>query len=1240
MLGKFEKYSLIYSPRTTKSNYIENEENLFNDLVIGFDPYSIQILKRHFKEQLGELTKETFISILKRHLLTWHPNIQNREKILIKLLSRLFDEIDLNSNGNMEWDEFTNYIIHSSIKEKCGNSLYKLKFYNLSKQTINHNIYSNKFNVYSIKAGINEIVSYCFYVEKLNIIGLIHDESHKILFFDGNSCEKKNYEIDLVDILDDIDKIEFNNIQKKVDKNNSKLYNKENYKNFKNKNIKKLLRLPTPNSLKLEIEKINNKNINFNIKNNKNTKISILCCEYLNCYDILLISSSNNKISAWKFYNDDFYNANSIDNFLIEKEEFKIPIFSTEFPQLNMCFDHKSKLLYSGQYDGKIFEWELTNPKPINILNINSLNNLNNSLNNFNNENKFKSLSSDSLLDLNEINNDSIELINLKKNKNNIKNFQYNRKTVSCLLLIEKIRLLASAYYNGNIILWDTILKIPKKIYNDQKTGIYQMCYDNTKNLLFSCGFEHSIFIYDPYNEEHAIYKLNGHNWSINSISLNPYENELISMDILGNIKIWDINNYYNYQTINLNDSLLYELNHLKKSGGEINKKKISSNLYLLSLPKLKKILVYGDKFLLYEKEKSKNPNACDDNFVLGCVYNPRTNDLITISSKSLKIWSIYIGKVRKLHDNLMDVNDITAFCFDNEMKRVYLGDNTGKIKCFNLSNGTYLKDFSAHNKEIHKLIHSSKYNMLISLCNEQIVKFHDDQELLETTLIKDLYVNNDKNEKNNENVIVKDAFLNEKYNLLIMGLSNGNVSFYDITHFRYENEINKKENHKKIINSISSICNIDDLDVVFVSYENGKKNFTLTPRNKYYKFIFTEKFGDFEDDYKNNNNNNNNKINDVILCTFYNKNNHYLYCGDDTGHLNCFDLKDLIQTFKNQNFSKENFLNEIKKIQIKTIYKISVHKESINYINYPQEISPEIIITTSTDHYVKLINVKTGEFIDSLKQISFKIPPIPIAIKYIKNNPFLKNNNLSQNNIEIIYRSDIENQTIKIPQNEINDSTRKGVYIYSNLIMQYNAKIKLLSLTNGIHLKKNRSTNWNFDVNIDELDKLKEFNMKEIIKEVDKKQNEIEKTEKNFTEISIFNPNYKPLFIKNLDENSKIEFNSLVNNKIRNIKFAITKSQITINEFKMIEQIEKKTNKNYHKNIKSYSNKKKINLKKINKNNIKNLPLITMSLNETKFKQFKNDFDRRIDELKLPFKLLKNRKNKKKIPKLSLDEY
>ena len=136
MLNKFEKFSLIYSPRTSYSKKLEKNEKLFNDLRIGFDPSSIKIIKKHFKEQLGKLNKQTFISILKRHLLKWHPNIPNREEILIKLLSRLFDEIDLNSNGKLEWDEFTNYIIHSTNEIHFDNSLYRLKHYSISNKLI------------------------------------------------------------------------------------------------------------------------------------------------------------------------------------------------------------------------------------------------------------------------------------------------------------------------------------------------------------------------------------------------------------------------------------------------------------------------------------------------------------------------------------------------------------------------------------------------------------------------------------------------------------------------------------------------------------------------------------------------------------------------------------------------------------------------------------------------------------------------------------------------------------------------------------------------------------------------------------------------------------------------------------------------------------------------------------------------------------------------------------------------
>ena len=85
--------------------------------------------------------------------------------------------------------------------------------------------------------------------------------------------------------------------------------------------------------------------------------------------------------------------------------------------------------------------------------------------------------------------------------------------------------MLCSSYYTGQIILWDTITKKPKKIYNDQKTIVYQVIYNPIKNRIYTCGFEHEIFVYDPYNEENAVEKIKGHMSSISSLSFNKENN-------------------------------------------------------------------------------------------------------------------------------------------------------------------------------------------------------------------------------------------------------------------------------------------------------------------------------------------------------------------------------------------------------------------------------------------------------------------------------------------------------------------------------------------------------------------------------------------------------------------------------------------------------------------------------------------------------------------------------------------
>ena len=71
-------FILQYSPRTEYCTKLEEEEEMYNDLKNNFDPISIKIIKKHFKERLGSLNKEEMIAILKNHLLGFLSNHPQR----------------------------------------------------------------------------------------------------------------------------------------------------------------------------------------------------------------------------------------------------------------------------------------------------------------------------------------------------------------------------------------------------------------------------------------------------------------------------------------------------------------------------------------------------------------------------------------------------------------------------------------------------------------------------------------------------------------------------------------------------------------------------------------------------------------------------------------------------------------------------------------------------------------------------------------------------------------------------------------------------------------------------------------------------------------------------------------------------------------------------------------------------------------------------------------------------------
>ena len=152
---------------------------------------------------------------------------------------------------------------------------------------------------------------------------------------------------------------------------------------------------------------------------------------------------------------------------VFEKDEILIPLLMTEHTQYSMCFEDINNCLYTGQTDGKILKWDITLNKPILILDINDFGEKNNlvlpmletSKNGYQQETKDVVLKKGQK-DFNKI------LKSLPEKRRNM---------ISCLILIDPLKILCSAHYNGLIVLWDIVYYRPKRIYNDQKTGVYQI---------------------------------------------------------------------------------------------------------------------------------------------------------------------------------------------------------------------------------------------------------------------------------------------------------------------------------------------------------------------------------------------------------------------------------------------------------------------------------------------------------------------------------------------------------------------------------------------------------------------------------------------------------------------------------------------------------------------------------------------------------------------------------------------
>ena len=1220
-----KKIDYIYSPRTSFVMEKEEEEKLYHDLCIDFDPMTIKIMKIYFKERLGELNENEFISILKNYLSGWHPNLPNREKIMVKLLSRLFKDIDLNFKEIITWDDFTEYLTHNSSNMNKKKLNYDLRMYTHSKKNL-ENIPSH------------ELITYAFYIEKYNLIGIIYENSSIIEFFNADTLKKVRAFIDVKKTQIDIDQIQLKEfelrakhiIEQQLKRNKIKLLllskeNRLNSPSLKSINIKekidkkpneipkKIKRLKTPEKLKEEIRQIN---INSNFEKKKkdfNKKLTILTTCFVNDLDLLFVSSSNNKISAWKYTNAEFVNVNQLEDDIVKNDD-NYAVFSSLLPQYTLDWEPISKRLYTGQADGKILVWDLHKSKNIEHLTLDfhkakeqKEEEMKKKINDFHfykEANKLSQLTNSSLKKdtttkfenrekQNSLFNLGIKmLVNIKKDM--------SRESVSCIKVLGKMQILAAAYYNGNVILWDTLLHEYRKFYNDQNTGIYQIEYNLIKNLIFTCGFDHNIYIYDPFIDQHCIQKLIGHTYSINSIAFNNEHDEFISIDIIGNIKIWDLKNNYNFQTININEAIQY----MKKGGNnQIDlQNRISSNQKMIFLSKVNKIFTYGEKLMVFGKESYYFPNQCDSQTILGCFYNPSLYLFYTICLKKIKIWNIFNGRLVRVYEEFFQNNtyEIVSFCTDEMIKKLYIGDNLGHIFCMNLNYGNIIKEFIPHKKEIISLHYSDKNNLLISLGNDNIIKIHTENDIKSKEIKKEIVL---------DNLDISLLNYNMEYNLLFIGTTQGELKYFNISHlklevFNIDSEYKKRFKNDPIIN----ILILDEYPICLICHESSRN-------------IFEEL--------------NNEKKNSRIISLSADKINGILYFGDMQGYINCYSIKKLLELFNNgiinDEIDKNNNINTfkekvniLKKYQIEYIFCFKGHSEPIKYLKY-FDIDPSILVTIANDRKVKIFSPK-GEYIDEFRQSMEKYKEVPIGIKYYFTDPFVSKVNSDEiKESHIVFRKDIENFRYKRNRLSLDKMRKVNLPIaeYNNKIIEYNAQERLFLLTKNCGLNIDRSSPWNYIPDL-------ELILSEEKIELENKMVEIKKLETKYninnSYEAIYNESYRPKFFTDIDEIKVKDFGDNLNHKIKIIKLALSKYEKNSDNYKTYEkELKRIDNISYKNEVKFiYGDKspKKIKTKKIveyekernfilgtKKNRFKNI--------KKQFNYYKEDFNRNILELK-----------------------
>ena len=208
--------------------------------------------------------------------------------------------------------------------------------------------------------------------------------------------------------------------------------------------------------------------------------------------------------------------------------------------------------------------------------------------------------------------------------------------------------------------------------------GVKCFEYCRRPAFIITAGSDRIIRIWNPYVLQKAAGAMVGHNCAINSLVLDHEVGNIISIDDLNSVKIWNVRSLKLLQTIqdtSLNRSMA-PVTAVYWHGGT------------KSLVQAQESLRYYEEFKILKPELA----VTHANPVVGILYNKTFNLLITACESTIQIFDPWNNDRVFQFVDLHHGSEITSIAFDASERRLITCSRNGEISLWNFNNGQELQ--------------------------------------------------------------------------------------------------------------------------------------------------------------------------------------------------------------------------------------------------------------------------------------------------------------------------------------------------------------------------------------------------------------------------------------------------------------------------------------------------------------------------------------------------------------------